>query len=93
VGALVVVGDEVGVEGGLHLLDGLEPGAAALDAEVLVEQGAVQPLDDAVGLGPLHPGEAVVDAFEPEEERAGVPVRAAAELAAPAPCRHGVALG
>ncbi len=44
----VVVDDEVGIERHLHLLDGLEPGFAALDAEVLVEQRAVQALDDAV---------------------------------------------
>jgi hypothetical protein len=38
VGSLVVVGDEVGVERRLHLLDGLKPGAPSFDAEVLVEQ-------------------------------------------------------
>ncbi len=42
--ALGAVGDEVGVEGGLHLLDGLERGAAAFDPEVLVEQRAVEAL-------------------------------------------------
>jgi hypothetical protein len=36
---------EIDVENGLHLLDRFEPGAAALDAEVLVERRAVQPLD------------------------------------------------
>lgn len=51
-----VVGDEPGVERHLHLLDGLEPGAATLDAEVLVEHGAVEALDYAVRLRPLHPG-------------------------------------
>jgi hypothetical protein len=44
---------EVGIEVLLHLFDGLLPGLAAGDAEVLVEQGAVQALDKAVGLGRL----------------------------------------
>ena len=49
VGPPLVVGDEAGVEGGgLHLLDGLEPGALTLDAEVLVEQRAVEALDNVV---------------------------------------------
>ena len=39
--------------------DGLEPGSAALDAEVLVEQVAVKALDDAVVPGSLHPGGSV----------------------------------
>ena len=43
-----VVGDHIGIERGLHLVDGLEPGAPSFDAEMLVEQGAVQALDDAV---------------------------------------------
>ena len=81
-GSLGVVGDEVGVEHGLHLLDGLEPGAATFDAEVLVEQGAVQALDDAVGLRPLDPGLAVLDALELEEQLVGMAVGPAAELAA-----------
>ena len=80
--ARFVVGEEVGVEGGLHLLDGLGPGSLALDAEVLVEQRAVEALDDAFGLGPLHPGEALVDAFELEKELVGMAVGPAAELAA-----------
>lgn len=45
--ALIVACEEV-VENGLHLLDGFEPGPASFDAEVLVEQGAVEALDDAV---------------------------------------------
>src|SRR3546814_17655474 len=45
-----VVGDEVGVEVDLHLLDGLVLLLATLDAEVLGEQGAVQAFDKAVGL-------------------------------------------
>lgn len=34
--AALTVADEAVVENSLHLFDGLEPGAAALDAEVLV---------------------------------------------------------
>jgi hypothetical protein len=48
----VIVALEVGIKHHLHLRDGLEPGAPALDAEVLVEQGAMQALDDAVALRP-----------------------------------------
>ena len=46
--SLGIVVDEVLVEGALHFLDGLEPGAAALDAEMLVKQGAVPAFDNAV---------------------------------------------
>lgn len=56
-GEVLIVADQVAVENGL--LDGLEPSSAAFDAEVLVEQGAVEALDDAVGLRPrpLHTGD------------------------------------
>ena len=36
-----IVLDKVLIEGGLHFLEGLEPGATAFDAEMLVEEGAV----------------------------------------------------
>lgn len=48
VGPFGIVMDEVGVENRLHLGEGFEPGLAAFDAEVLVEQRAVEALDDAV---------------------------------------------
>ena len=48
--AAFVVGLQIRVECDLHLIDGHEPGAPAFGAEVLVEQGAAQALDDAVGL-------------------------------------------
>ena len=70
-GPFLVVGLEVGVEGELHLLDGLEPGPAAFDAEVLVEQRAVEALNDAVGLRPADLGLSVLDARELEEELIG----------------------
>ena len=57
--SLGIVLDEVLIEDGLHLLEGLEPGATALDAEMLVEQGAVPALDDAIGLWPVDPGSLV----------------------------------
>ena len=47
-GSLGIVLDEVVIEDGLHLVEGLEPGAAALDAEMLVKQGAVPAFDNAV---------------------------------------------
>ena len=80
--SLGVVADEVGVEGGLHLIDGLEPGASAFDAEVLVKQGTVEALDDAVGLWTLDAGLAVLDALELEELLIGMAIGPAAELAA-----------
>ena len=40
--SLGIVVDEELVEYGLHLLGALKPGAAALDAEMFVEEGAVQ---------------------------------------------------
>ena len=51
-----VVGDEVIVQHLLHLVNGLEPGAPAFDTEVFVEEGAVEALDNAVGLWTLDPG-------------------------------------
>ena len=78
---LGVVVDDVCIEVGLHLLDGLVPLLAAHDAETLVEQGAVQALDKAVGLRALDPGGAVLDLLELEKEFVGMAVFAAAELA------------
>ena len=67
-----VVLDEVVVEDSLHLLEGLEPGAAALDAEVRVEEGAVPALDDAVGQRPVDAGSLVLDVFELQERLIGM---------------------
>jgi hypothetical protein len=63
VGPSGIAFDEIGVARNLHLVDGLEAGLAGLDAEVLVQQGPVQALNDAVGLRPLHLGPAVCDAL------------------------------
>lgn len=82
VGTVVVVGREEDVEIGLELGKILVPGLAALDAEVLVEQGAVEAFEVAVALRAADPGGAVSDAFELEEELVGVLVGPAAEFAA-----------
>jgi hypothetical protein len=47
-GALGVVALKVVIEHGLHLLNGLEPGAPSLEPELLVEQGAMEAFKDAV---------------------------------------------
>src|SRR5271166_1154933 len=78
----LIVSDEVFVENDLHLIDGLEPGAPTLHAEVLVEQRAVQALDDAVGLRTFDPRGAVLDLLQLQEQLVGVLVRSAAKLAA-----------
>jgi hypothetical protein len=70
------------IEDGLHLRDGLEPCATALDAEMLVEQGAVPALYDAIGLWSVDPGSLVLGVFELQKQLVGVAVLAAAELAA-----------
>ena len=41
----LIVAVHVAVEQGLHFLDGFEPRGPAFNAEVLVKQGAMQPLD------------------------------------------------
>ncbi len=76
---MIVVG-EVGVEVGLHLLDGLVPLLAAGDAKVLIEQGKVQALDEAIALRALDQGGAVLDLLELEEELVGVANGPTAEL-------------
>ena len=86
---LAVVAQEEGVEGGLHLGDRLVPDGAALHAQVFVEQGAVQALDDAVALRSTDLGGLVGDALELEEQLVGMLILAAAELAAIV-AEHGV---
>ena len=66
----------------LHLGDDLVPDGSALDAQMLVEQRAVQPFHDAVALRPADAGGLVGDAFQLEEQLVGVLILAAAELAA-----------
>ncbi len=52
IGELGIVSLEVIVEHGLHLLDGLEPGAPSLEPEMLVELGGIEAFKDA-GLATL----------------------------------------
>ena len=80
--SLMIVGLEEGVEVGLHLRQVFVPDLAALDAEVLVEQRAVEAFEVAVALRTTDLGGAVGDAFELEEELVWVVIGAAAEFAA-----------
>jgi len=91
-GSVGIVLDEVVIEDGLHLVEGLKPGAAALDAEMLVEKRAVPALDTAAGLWPVDPGSLALDLFELQEQLVGMAVLAAAKLAAVVG-QHGVDLG
>ena len=81
VGPLMVVFVKECVEVVLHLDDVIVKGGAALDAEVFVEEGAVEAFEVSVALRAADLGGAVFDAFELEEEFVGVVVRASAELA------------
>ena len=65
----------------MQLLDRLVPLRASDDPEVLIEQGAVEALDEAIGLRPAHLRGPVLDALELQEELLGMPVGPAAELA------------
>ena len=80
--AALIVAVEIGVENRLHLLDRLEPGAASFDSEMLVQQGAVQSLDDAVGLRARDPSRAMLDLLELQEQLVRMLVGPPAELAA-----------
>jgi hypothetical protein len=77
----LIVSFHVGVENRLHLVDGLEPGAPAFDAEVLVEQRSVQPFDNSVRLRAFDARGSVLDLLDLEEQLVGVLVGSAAELA------------
>jgi len=81
-GSFPVVVVQVGVEVLLHLLNGLVPGLAALDPEMLVQQRPVKALDKAVALWPANFGGTMLDPFELQEQLVGVPVGAPAKLAA-----------
>ena len=81
-GPFRVVGDQIVVQVLLHLFQGLVPLGASLDAEMLVQQGAVQPFDEAVALWPPILGGAVLDLFELKEQLIRMLILPAAELAA-----------
>lgn len=77
----VVVGEEaVGI--GLNLVDALVSGGPPSDAEALLDEGPVHPLDEAVGLGRAHLRRAVLDVLEGEQQLVGMLLRPAAELQA-----------
>jgi len=69
-------GDSNRLTGAASLSDGLHPGPPALDAEVLVERGAMETLGDAIRSRPVDPGALVLDAFEPQEQFVGMAVPA-----------------
>lgn len=75
-----VVDDQIIVQVLLHLFQGLVPLGAPLDAEVFVQQGAVQPLDEAVALRSPNLGGAVLDLFELKEQLIRMLILPAAEL-------------
>jgi hypothetical protein len=67
-GSLVVVVVQPGVEVGLEHLDALVELLVHRRAEELAEHGAVEALDEAVGLGRADPGRAVLDLVERQVE-------------------------
>ena len=68
-----VVVDEPGIEIGLECLDAVIEVVPHGQAEDLVEHGAVEAFDEAVGAGCPHLGAAVLDAVEIEIEFVGMP--------------------
>ena len=80
--AFRVVDHEVGVQVGLHLGHRLVELLAALDSEVLVQERAVQSLDEAVALRPANLGGPVLDLFELQEQHVWVLIGPPAVLTA-----------
>ena len=62
--AFRVVDDQIIIQVLLHLFQGFVPLGALLNAEVLVQQRVVQPLDEPVALRPSNLGGTVFDLFE-----------------------------
>lgn len=77
VGLLGVVDEEIGIEVFLHLVEAFIKFDPPHDAEVLVQKGAVQALDVAVGLRAADLSGAVLDIFQLQEQFIRVAVRAA----------------
>ena len=71
----------IAVEVLLHLVEGLVPSRPAPDPRVFLEERVVEPLDEAVRLGPADIRGAVFDLLELQEELVGMLVRPAAVLA------------
>ena len=78
---LLVVVDQPGIEPSLQIVELVEDGVAHRDAEELVEHGAVEALDETVGLRPAHSRLPVLDIVQRQVELEGVGL-GAAELAA-----------
>jgi hypothetical protein len=57
------------IENRLHFLDRFEPGLEAFHPEVVIEERAVEALDDAVGLGTFDARGAVLVLLKLEEQR------------------------
>ncbi len=92
VGPLGVVADEISVEVFLHLVEAFIKFGPPHDAEALVQKGAVQALEVAVGLLAADLGGAVLDVFQLQEQFVRVAVRAAAVFPAVVG-EHGVDAG
>ncbi len=78
---LEIVVREEAIEVTLDLFGREIPGLPPFDAEALVEQHPVHPLDEAVGLRRSDAGRPMLDAFEGQEQLVGVALGLAAELA------------
>lgn len=81
VGACEVVAGEEAVEIGLDLNRILVPGGSSVDAEALIEQRTVHPLDKSVGSRRAHLGRAVLNVFESQQQLVRVLFRSTAKLA------------
>ena len=77
---LVVVMFQVAIQVCLHLPHRLIPDRPPLDAEVFIQQGAVQPLDKDVALWPAHLDCPVLNPLQLQELLVGMMVRSPAEL-------------
>lgn len=67
-GPLVVVMVQIGIEVSLHLLDRFVSSRATRNVEVLVQQGAVQPFDEAIALRSPDMDRAMLVAFQLQEQ-------------------------
>ena len=65
----------------LHLNDVLVEFGSTLDAQVLVEQRAMEAFKEAIALRPANLGGSVFNFLELQEELVGMPIGPAAELA------------
>lgn len=78
--AFGVVVDEVFIEICLHLCDVFIPFFASFDAEMLIEEGAMEAFEEAVTLRASDFGFTVFDVFELKEEFIRMPISSSAEL-------------